>query len=83
MRVVTNGSVKPGENVIVDGLQRVIPEHAGGYRPCSRLMHRGTINAATACGSAASRRPKPPETKPGEKPRRKKNGDELLPSLTA
>jgi len=25
MRVVTNGSVKPGENVIVDGLQRVIP----------------------------------------------------------
>jgi len=25
MRVVANGSVKPGENVIVDGLQRVIP----------------------------------------------------------
>jgi membrane fusion protein, multidrug efflux system len=25
MRVVTNGSVKPGETVIVDGLQRVIP----------------------------------------------------------
>lgn len=25
MRVVSNGSVKPGENVIVDGLQRVIP----------------------------------------------------------
>ncbi|MES2977944.1 MAG: efflux RND transporter periplasmic adaptor subunit [Pseudomonadota bacterium] len=25
MRVVTNGAVKPGENVIVDGLQRVIP----------------------------------------------------------
>lgn len=25
MRVVTNGSVKPGENVIVEGLQRVIP----------------------------------------------------------
>lgn len=25
MRVVQNGSVKPGENVIVDGLQRVIP----------------------------------------------------------
>jgi membrane fusion protein, multidrug efflux system len=25
MRVVTNDSVKPGENVIVDGLQRVIP----------------------------------------------------------
>ncbi len=25
MRVIENGSVKPGENVIVDGLQRVIP----------------------------------------------------------
>jgi RND family efflux transporter MFP subunit len=25
MRVITNGSVKPGENVIVDGLQRVVP----------------------------------------------------------
>ena len=25
MRVVSNGSVKPGENVVVDGLQRVIP----------------------------------------------------------
>jgi multidrug efflux system membrane fusion protein len=25
MRVIANGSVKPGENVIVDGLQRVVP----------------------------------------------------------
>lgn len=25
MRVISNGSVKPGENVIVDGLQRVVP----------------------------------------------------------
>ena len=25
MRVITNGSVKPGENVIVEGLQRVVP----------------------------------------------------------
>jgi multidrug efflux system membrane fusion protein len=25
MRVITNGSVKPGDNIIVDGLQRVVP----------------------------------------------------------
>jgi multidrug efflux system membrane fusion protein len=25
MRVITGGSVKPGENVIVEGLQRVVP----------------------------------------------------------
>lgn len=84
MRVVTGDSVKAGENVIVDGLQRVIPGMPVAPQvlkvDAQGLPVFPTPQAAPGAPPAGD--PKPPESKPGEtKPEEKKAAfDALLPS---
>ena len=54
MRVVTNGSVKPGENVIVDGLQRVVP----GMPVAPQVLKVDTNGMPVPAAAAASGAPR-------------------------